>query len=427
MRGRASVLSALLAGCCLAGPLLIASRSLAVSSSAVQVFVQPGAHATPILSLIRQARHSIRLEIYLLTDRTIIKELGRATQRGLDVRVLLEERPYGGDRSARLGSAALRLAGVPVRWANEGTFRFTHEKAMEIDGHVAGIFTSNLTSSGIFRNREFGVIDPNSTDASALATIFDGDWNRRRPHLSDPRLVVSPYNSRSALTTLIDRARRSLDLYAEEIDDASIESHLASAVRRQVRVRLITSKSSPGVDALRHAGVSVRLMAHPYVHAKAIVADGSGVFIGSENLSSTSLDQNREVGILLRDANAAAVVERTFAIDWGGSPIRTGPPPSPSRGLHVRVTAHPRSVTRGRLLTITASTTAGAACRIRVTYPDGYVSRARALSTVETADASGTVSWSWHVGTRVLGTARASVTCTLGSASATGSTTFQVR
>jgi phosphatidylserine/phosphatidylglycerophosphate/cardiolipin synthase-like enzyme len=404
-----------------------ASSTSEAAPSTIRVFVQPGARSGPILALIRRARRSIRLEIYELTYRPIVTELGRATSRGLDVRVLLEAHPLGGDRSARLGYSALRSAGVPVRWANEGAFRFTHEKAMEIDGRVAGIFTSNLTFSGIFSNREFGVIDRDSTDAAALAAIFDGDWSRRPPRFTDRRLAVSPYNSRSDLDALIDGALRTLDLYAEEVADASIEAHLASAVRRHVRVRLITSTSSAGVDTLRRAGVAITLMPQPYVHAKAIVADGSLVFIGSENLTTTSLDQNREVGIVLRDAGAASLVERTFAADWKGPSGETGSPTPTTHGLHLQVTATPHSVRRGELLTITARTSAGAVCRVRVTYPDGYVSNARELATTQTADASGTVSWSWHVGTKVLGLAQATVSCTLGSASATAGTTFQVR
>jgi len=403
-------------------------QSSSTAPSAVQIFVEPGAGVAPILSLIHQARHSIRLEIYELTYRPIVAELGRARSRGLDVRVVLEEHPFGGDRSARLGYSALRSAGVPVRWANEGAFRFTHEKAMEIDGQVAGIFTSNFTFSGIFSNREFGVIDRDSTDAKALAAIFDADWNRRPPRFTDPRLAVSPYTSRRDLGTLIDGARRTLDLYAEEIADASIEVHLASAVRRHVRVRLITSTSSAGVDALQRAGVAITLMPQPYVHAKAVVADGGRIFIGSENLSTTSLDQNREVGIVLRDVGAASLLERTFAADWKGPSGGTGSPPSTptAHGLRLRVTTRPRSVKRGEVLTVTATTSAGAACNVRVTYPDGYVSRARSLATTRTADAAGIASWSWHVGTKVLGTAQATVSCTLGSASATASTTFQV-
>ena len=417
---------AVLIGLCvgLSGSLPKVLRASAASS--VQVFVQPGAQVAPIVSLIRQAHSSLRLEVYLLTDRTTVRELGRAKQRGVDVRVLLEEHPYGGSRSAQRAYGELNDAGVPVRWANERSFTYTHAKAMEADGRVAGIFTSNLTFSGISRNREFGIVEQSSADARGLAAIFDADWNRRPLQVHDPRLVISPYNSRRAFDSLIDGARHTLDVYAEEVADGSIEAHLGMAARRGVRVRLITSASSAGVRTIQQRGVSVRLMPHPYVHAKAMVADGTRLFVGSENMSSTSLDLNREVGILLDDRNTSAVVERTFAGDWG-SIGPSGPPPRTTKGLRVRVTTNPRSVRRGQLLTIGATTSPGAQCSIRVTYPDGYVSRARSLSSVETADASGRVSWSWHVGTKVPGTSRASVTCTLGSASATGGATFEVR
>ena len=57
-------------------------------------------------------------------------------------------------------------------------------------------------------------------------------------------------------------------------------------------------------------------MANPYVHAKAIVADGKHVFIGSENISSTSLDENREMGRSQREQWAERIVETSFEGDW---------------------------------------------------------------------------------------------------------------
>ena len=411
-----------------AGPLEPATAGApAASGDSVQIFVQPGAHLGPILSLIRLARHSLRLELYELTNRTVIQELSRSRQRGVDVRVLLEEHPFGGDRYAGLAYSALQQAGVPVRWANEQAFRYTHEKAMEVDDRIAGIFTSNLTSSGIYSNREFLAIDRSSADARTLDSLFQADWTRRRPHVSDPRLAISPYDARRRLTSLVDGARHSLDLYVEEIADPSMESHLTRAARRGVRVRLITSQTSADVGALERSGVAMTIMPRPYVHAKAIVADGGRLFVGSENLSTTSLDQNREVGIVLNDPSAAGVVERTFGADWTGNRPQRGPPPTSTATLQVRVTVDPSSVTRGQLLTIRASTSPDASCTVKVTYPDGYVSRAGSLSTVETANASGTVSWSWHVGSTVRGTSTASVTCMLNGATATGSATFEIR
>lgn len=429
--GRLLVLC-ILALCGTAGSARALTRDSAhgAAASSVQLFVQPGAHLAPVLSLIRQARRSVRLEIYLLTDRTVITELGRAAHRGVDVRVLLEQHPYGSDRSAQRGYDLLQQAGVSVRWANEQAFRYTHEKAMAVDGRTAGIFTFNLTSSGIFYNREFGVIDTDSTDVRTLETVFDADWNRRTTRVSDPRMVVSPYNSRRDIQSLIEGARHTLDLYEEEVADTSMEAHLAAARKRGVRVRLITSQQSAGVDALRRSGVAVVVMPHPYVHAKAIVADGAGLFVGSENLSSTSLDDNREAGIVLSDRGLSSIVERTFAADWSssGTPPGAAPPSSTSsRKLSVRVSAFPTAVRKGEPLAIRALTAAGATCSVRVTYPDGYVSRARSLAGSKTAGSSGSVTWSWHVGSTVTGTARADVTCGLNGVSASGGTTFEIQ
>ena len=54
------------------------------------------------------------------------------------------------------------------------------------------------------------------------------------------------------------------------------------------------------------------------MHAEAIVADRRAVFIGSENLSSTSLDQNREMGLVLAETAAITAVERAFDAGWQG-------------------------------------------------------------------------------------------------------------
>lgn len=410
-----------------------AAAAPAPARSPYQLLVQPGAGPGPVLSLIRQAKHSIRLELYLLTQQPVIDALAQARRRGVQVRVLLEERPYGGDASARSAYHYLQQAGINVRWANEAAFRFTHEKALIVDTRTAGIFSFNLTYSGLERNREFGVIDRNRADAATLARVFDADWVRKRPAFSSPRLVVSPYNARGDFDKLIARARHTLDIYAEELDDSSIELRLDAAKKRGVRVRVITTDDSGGVEALRVAGIPVTLMAHPYVHAKAMVADGHLFFVGSENISTTSLDDNREAGILLDNRALAGRIERVFNADWAAnrSSGGTAPPPPPPTGHHgalsVRVSASPTSVRRGQELTIRAQTSPGAACTVRVTYPDGYVSRARSLAGTRLAGGTGTVSWSWHEGSTVSGVGHASVTCTLRGQTGQGTASFTIQ
>jgi phosphatidylserine/phosphatidylglycerophosphate/cardiolipin synthase-like enzyme len=107
---------------------------------------------------------------------------------------------------------------------------------------------------------------------------------------------VSPLNARASLLHLIGAARRTLDVYAEETYDQQIAAARAAAVRRGVHVRMVTTGQGD-VATLERAGMQVVIRKEPYIHAKAIVADWRAVFIGSENLSSTSLDQNREMSL----------------------------------------------------------------------------------------------------------------------------------
>jgi len=83
---------------------------------------------------------------------------------------------------------------------------------------------------------------------------------------------------------------------------------------------------------LARAGASVHVYPDDgnalYIHAKAVVADAGrddeDAFVGSENFSTESLDENRELG--LRTANRAIVsgLGSAIASDYAGAPAYTG-------------------------------------------------------------------------------------------------------
>jgi phosphatidylserine/phosphatidylglycerophosphate/cardiolipin synthase-like enzyme len=295
---------------------------------AIHVFVEPDAGETPILSAISGARVSIWAEVYLLTDRTVIRALEDAVRRGVDVRVLLEAHPFGsGDISAARTLEELQAAGVSARPANP-VFRYTHEKALVVDAATAYILTSNLSRSGLGgsasgANREYGVIDTDPHDVAQIAAIFTADWNHTTAVLDDQRLVVSPLNARAGLAALIGGAHALLQIEDEEMLDRLSEDLLIAAARRGVAVQIIlpapgasTPDSSADVMRLSQGGVRVRYLVAPYMHAKLVVADGAVAFIGSENFSSTSLDENRELGITIGEPQALATLSHVYAQDW---------------------------------------------------------------------------------------------------------------
>ena len=67
-------------------------------------------------------------------------------------------------------------------------------------------------------------------------------------------------------------------------------------------------------EDLRAAGIAVKFISS--LHAKLVIADGAA-FIGSQNFSWTSLERNREIGVLVDDTAPMARVTTQFETDWG--------------------------------------------------------------------------------------------------------------
>jgi hypothetical protein len=111
------------------------------------------------------------------------------------------------------------------------------------------------------------------------------------------------------------------------------------------------------------------------------------------------------------------------------APTATNPPPTtaPAGGtIFVRITKLTSPVSRGHDATAIASTVAGASCGIEVVYKSGP-STASGLGD-KTASSTGSVSWTWRVGTRTtVGTWPVTVTCSVGDASASATKSFRVR
>lgn len=312
-------------------PCLGADCVLGAGITSAQVIVEPDDGETPFRQAIATATSSVWVEMYLLTDTSIINALEEAANRGVDVRVLLEMHPLGGDPTGpQRTSDTLAAAGVHMK-ASNSLYRFTHEKAIIVDGATVYVMTNNLTKSALggssgATNREYAIVDTNADEVREVQAIFQADWDRTMPKLTDPNLLVSPMNSRPKLEQLLQSAKSSLVLEEEEMEDSDMEDQLIAAAKRGVAVQVImpapssdNPSSNSDVPKLTQAGIQVRYSETLYMHAKMIVADGSRAFVGSENFSGTSLDGNRELGVLVADPVALAQLKGTFASDWGSA------------------------------------------------------------------------------------------------------------
>ena len=298
----------------------------------VSVIVEPNAGPTPLVDAIHGAQKSVDLEMYLLTNHAIIRALEEDANRGIQVRVMLERHPFGGSATAVSKTLAeLKAAGVQAQ-DSDPAFALTHEKGLVIDHATAYIMTSNFTNSALgtgsyTKNREYDIVDTIPQDAQAVETIFQADWDHSTAQFNDPNLVVSPVNARSDFTTLIGSAKHTLLIASEEMNDSGVEQALVGAAQHGVQVEVIlpapsgssSDSNNSGIATLKQGGIQVREDPHLYMHAKIIVVDGAEAFVGSENISTQSLDRNRELGVIVSDNGVLSTLMQTFQGDWSQS------------------------------------------------------------------------------------------------------------
>jgi phosphatidylserine/phosphatidylglycerophosphate/cardiolipin synthase-like enzyme len=295
-----------------------------------RLWVEPEDGLEPVLGQLSSARSSLDIVVYLLTHPDVVDRLIAAHERGVRVRVMVEEEPYGGGAGNASALKRLSAAGVEWRYGNP-TFRYTHEKAVVIDRKRALVMTANLTKSAFARNREYIALLSSPPEVREIQSIFDADWDRRGYTPRAASLVVSDTNSRERLLGLIGGARESLDVEAEVMADREVRAALIAAHKRGVRVRIVMSPPEreettyEGLSELSRAGVGVRLISSPYMHAKLVVADRQRAYVGSVNFTATSMDQNRELGILTSTPTVLRRLQGTFDGDWrAGEPFAAG-------------------------------------------------------------------------------------------------------
>jgi hypothetical protein len=196
--------------------------------------------------------------------------------------------------------------------------------------------TLNLTSEYYPTTRDFAVITTDQPDVAAIEQVFDTDWANSGPPATGQTgqdLVWSP-GAEPAVVSLIGSAQHSLLVENEEMDDPAITSALESAAQRGVNVEVVMTDSSSWTEAfdeLTNAGVHVRTYspdASLYIHAKVVVADDATLFLGSQNFSVSSLDYNRELGLITTDASLVGPVYQTVASDFAGATVFGAPNPS---------------------------------------------------------------------------------------------------
>ena len=294
-------------------------------ASTYTLLTEPDQGLQPIYDLLSSATESIDMTMYELSDTQAIDILIAAAAKGLAVRVILDQNNEKANNTAAYNT--LTAGKVSVHWANPA-YACTHQKTITIDSATSAIMTLNLTPQDYSTTRDFAVITNDPADVAAIETTFNADFVNAAitPPIGD-NLVWSPTNSRSAITALVNGATKSLLISQEEFDDPALQSALVAALQRGVAVTLVQEnlkgEYSAALNVIKAAGAVIAIYSSRtgyYIHAKTFLADygtpQASLFVGSENFSTDSLDENRELGLIFSDTACMQGVYTAITADY---------------------------------------------------------------------------------------------------------------
>jgi phosphatidylserine/phosphatidylglycerophosphate/cardiolipin synthase-like enzyme len=233
------------------------------------------------------------------------------------------------------------------------------------------MFLAFITGSGgiagvseyeVLRNL-WGIVWDRIEQSAIVKSADDGTQSGEvRVYFTKPGQAPQAGDVAHTLAGYVDDTQTTLDVCAFELDNQVITEALVRAVRRGVRVRLVTETNyinESGVQALRAVGVSVvdDQRDGALMHNKFMVFDRKAVWTGSMNFTENCAYRNDNNGIYIDNAKLAENYSTKFSWmfdqhKFGGAPSKSDQIPNPliklASGVQIEnfFSTHDRPATR---------------------------------------------------------------------------------
>ncbi len=241
----------------------------------------------------------------------------------------------------RVRSGPLGGDGV-VRWNLGGLGHIDHRKVVVVDGRIGWVGGAGIEDhfeDGRFHDLFVRVEGP---VVGQLQLVFVASLRWLGGHVSVgelealfpehrqadgvPAVVLHNAPGRyrpitHAIAALLEGARETLDVINPYVTDRGMIRRIEHAARRGARVRLFVPANAnnwacAAAQRFHHAGLleaGVEILEYPtMLHAKAFVADGCEIVVGTCNLEAWSLKRFFEIDLKIRSDDLAAQFEERF-------------------------------------------------------------------------------------------------------------------
>lgn len=339
-----------------------------VKAATVTPFSSPENSFYALTDYLGSLNQSVYISGYTFTSLDFAGKLAEADKKGLDVKLLLEDKPVG-EKTDNSTLCFLESEGVEV-YLYKGGLRFLHAKYIIGDNKSISVGTENFGESGISRNRGWGAIVEDPEAAWRLLGIYLEDLKNSEGFVCNQKIegkaryakpeyieikkygdqavslilapdavedVISLINSANKslyieqfyiykkwrgganlfLETAIGRARKGVDVkilmdstwYNVEEGDADSNYNTAQYVKNIASMENIPIEAK--LADLEKIGVEK-------IHVKGMIIDNRSVFVSSINWNENSPRRNREIGALVSGESAKYFLGK-FVFDWDGS------------------------------------------------------------------------------------------------------------
>ncbi|MBI5611240.1 MAG: phospholipase [Deltaproteobacteria bacterium] len=327
-----------------------------------------------------RASKTIDIEQFYLAEQTgealdgVLAGLEKAARRGVQVRVLVEEKMRKQsqptlDRLAQWPNTQVRV----LNWAllDPGPERkaggIIHAKFWVVDGKLGYLGSQNFDWRSLSHIHELGVLIRDSHIAGQLQAIFDHDWQaqaRQQAREAAPALpattaehndigylLASPRpwlptgvgDSEAELVRLIDATKQRLRVqvmkyaplrHGSHAFYAPIDNALRRAAVRGVKVELLVADWNTDRPAIawlqslgRVPGVTIKMVTIPtakrgpipyarVIHSKYAIFDDAALWVGTSNWEGGYLDESRNVELVIGAAEPVKQASDLFQQLW---------------------------------------------------------------------------------------------------------------
>jgi phosphatidylserine/phosphatidylglycerophosphate/cardiolipin synthase-like enzyme len=334
------------------------------------VFTAPEDAEQEVLAFVAGAQRSLQVCTYQYEHPLLTSLLAQKCGEGVAVSLLVEGEPVAGISDASVAQLHFLVrtgANVSIILSRDGYRRydFVHAKYIIADGDRILVMSENLVDEALVHNRGWGAIVEGEDAARFLQGMFMNDTSWSKGDILPAaqafeavgefracktgrydssitltpcrmRFAISPDNSLETLTDLMASANSRLlieEMQAdfEDMGQMGLIKAMEGAAGRGVRVQVLLDSSLDTKDGTNRrftqsiaTGIEARLASDDHafttIHNKGMISDYA-VLVSSINLGSTSVGENRELGVVLFSEVLADELAEVFASDWSSDTV----------------------------------------------------------------------------------------------------------